>query len=159
MLRRRPRAGDLRRRQGAQATPPWHRPLSLTSPPIPLPLPQDCLGGNCVTTLLATVSPAAAAFAESASTLRFAARAARVVNAPRVNEGGDQVTLLRKAREEGRHGAGAGAVCVVASACGVAHAPAYGRPGVAPRPGPARAPHLPHPLSLPPPFSPSMSAS
>jgi hypothetical protein len=58
---------------------------------------EDSLGGNCVTTLVATVSPSACSFAESLSTLKFATRAKTVVNAPRVNEDvGDQRTLLRK---------------------------------------------------------------
>ena len=58
---------------------------------------EDSLGGNCVTTLIATVSPSACSFAESLSTLKFATRAKTVVNAPRVNEDvGDSRTLLRK---------------------------------------------------------------
>lgn len=60
---------------------------------------EDSLGGNCVTTLVATVSPSACSFAESLSTLKFATRAKTVVNAPRVNEdgsGSDSRTLLRR---------------------------------------------------------------
>jgi hypothetical protein len=35
---------------------------------------QDSLGGNCRTTVIATVSPAAEAFEETCSTLKFADR-------------------------------------------------------------------------------------
>jgi hypothetical protein len=65
---------------------------------------EDSLGGNCVTTLVATVSPSGCAFSESLSTLKFATRAKAVNNAPRVNEededGGDNKTLLRRYEAE-----------------------------------------------------------
>ena len=61
---------------------------------------EDSLGGNCVTTLVATVSPSACAFPESLSTLKFATRAKTVVNAPRVNEDADSRTLLRRYEAE-----------------------------------------------------------
>lgn len=61
---------------------------------------EDSLGGNCVTTLVATVSPSACAHAESLSTLKFATRAKTVVNAPRVNEDADSRTLLRRYEAE-----------------------------------------------------------
>ena len=35
---------------------------------------QDSLGGNCRTTVIATVSPSAEAFEETCSTLKFADR-------------------------------------------------------------------------------------
>ncbi|CAG9467166.1 unnamed protein product [Pedinophyceae sp. YPF-701] len=41
---------------------------------------QDSLGGNCRTTLIATVSPSSLAFDETVSTLRFADRARSIVN-------------------------------------------------------------------------------
>lgn len=47
---------------------------------------EDSLGGNCRTTMMAMVSPAAEAFAESLSTLKFAQRAKGVVTTPQVNE-------------------------------------------------------------------------
>ncbi|CAL8468383.1 g7923 [Coccomyxa elongata] len=46
---------------------------------------QDSLGGNSKTLIIACVSPAEAAAAESASTLEFAARAKRIRNRARVN--------------------------------------------------------------------------
>jgi len=61
---------------------------------------EDSLGGNCATTLIATVSPSACARAESLSTLKFAARAKAVVNAPRVNEDADSRTLLKRYEAE-----------------------------------------------------------
>lgn len=61
---------------------------------------EDSLGGNCKTTFMAMVSPATEAFAESLSTLKFAHRAKRVRNAPRVNEDVDHRTLLRKYERE-----------------------------------------------------------
>jgi kinesin family protein 3/17 len=62
----------------------------------------DSLGGNCRTTMLATISPAAEAFSETISTLKFAMRAKRVTNAPRLNEDLDQASLLRKYEREVR---------------------------------------------------------
>lgn len=61
---------------------------------------EDSLGGNCKTTLIALVSPAAHAFPESLSTLKFATRAKTVRNQPTLNvDGGvdlsDQSALLR----------------------------------------------------------------
>ena len=48
---------------------------------------KDSLGGNSRTFVVATVSPAAGAYRETLSTLRFAQRAQHIVNAPVVNEG------------------------------------------------------------------------
>ncbi|EGB03166.1 hypothetical protein AURANDRAFT_2300, partial [Aureococcus anophagefferens] len=61
---------------------------------------EDSLGGNCRTTVLATISPAAEASSETLSTLKFATRAKRVTNAPRLNEDLDQASLLRKYERE-----------------------------------------------------------
>jgi len=61
---------------------------------------EDSLGGNCRTTMLATISPAAEASSETLSTLKFATRAKRVTNAPRLNEDLDQASLLRKYERE-----------------------------------------------------------
>lgn len=61
---------------------------------------EDSLGGNCKTTFFAMISPAAEAFSESLSTLKFANRAKRVRNLPSVNEDLDQRTLLRKYERE-----------------------------------------------------------
>ena len=63
---------------------------------------QDAVGGNSVSTLVACVSTAAAAAAETLSTLKFAARARRVRNHARVNDDerdAASVTLRRYERE------------------------------------------------------------
>ncbi|CAE7882458.1 Kif3b, partial [Symbiodinium sp. KB8] len=61
---------------------------------------EDSLGGNCRTTMMAMVSPAAEAFAESLSTLKFAQRAKGVVTTPQVNEDLDPRTLTRRYEAE-----------------------------------------------------------
>lgn len=61
---------------------------------------EDSLGGNCRTTMMAMVSPAAEAFAESLSTLKFAHRAKAIRNSPQVNEDVDHRTLLRRYETE-----------------------------------------------------------
>lgn len=61
---------------------------------------EDSLGGNCRTTMLATVSPSRDAVSETLSTLKFATRAKSVTNEPRVNEDLDQKSLLRKYERE-----------------------------------------------------------
>ena len=61
---------------------------------------EDSLGGNCKTTFVAVISPAVEFFSESLSTLKFAHRAKRVKNAPRVNEDDNQRTLLKKYERE-----------------------------------------------------------
>lgn len=57
---------------------------------------EDSLGGNCKTTMMAMISPSPDAFGESLSTLKFATRAKKIKNEPRVNEDVDQRALLRK---------------------------------------------------------------
>ena len=47
---------------------------------------EDSLGGNCKTTMMAMISPAADSFLESISTLKFATRAKKVKNEARINE-------------------------------------------------------------------------
>ncbi|XP_070180294.1 kinesin-like protein KIF28 [Littorina saxatilis] len=49
-------------------------------------LMQEALGGNCATTLIATVSPASRNYDETLSTLRFAHRAKKVSQKPVVND-------------------------------------------------------------------------
>jgi len=61
---------------------------------------EDSLGGNCITTVIAMVSPALEAYAESLSTLKFASRAKEVKNTARLNEDLDQKSLLRKYERE-----------------------------------------------------------
>eukprot|EP00898_Chlorokybus_atmophyticus_P003663 jgi/Chlat1/4298/Chrsp29S04386 len=61
---------------------------------------EDSLGGNCRTTMVATIAPGSDCLLESLSTLKFAARAKRVRNAAHINEDVDQKTLLRKYERE-----------------------------------------------------------
>ena len=61
---------------------------------------EDSLGGNCITTVIAMVSPALEAFAESLSTLKFASRAKEIKNTATLNEDLDQKSLLRKYERE-----------------------------------------------------------
>ena len=46
---------------------------------------QDSLGGNCNTTIIATISPSSLAFEETCATLKFADRARNIVNRATVN--------------------------------------------------------------------------
>lgn len=55
-------------------------PANLLPPLLPPTLPQDSLGGNAKTCLVATVSPATVNMAETLSTLRFADNAKRIKN-------------------------------------------------------------------------------
>ena len=57
---------------------------------------QDSLGGNCKTTMMAMVSPAHESFGESLSTLKFANRAKRIKNKPKINEDLDHKAMLHK---------------------------------------------------------------
>lgn len=57
---------------------------------------EDSLGGNCITTMMAMISPSYDAYAESVSTLKFATRAKKIKNEARINEDVDQKALLRK---------------------------------------------------------------
>ncbi|XP_035519086.1 uncharacterized protein kif16bb isoform X2 [Morone saxatilis] len=70
---------------------------------------KDSLGGNSMTTMIATVSPADVNYGETLSTLRYASRAKNIVNSPMVNEDGSvkvirelqaEVTRLRRLLEE-----------------------------------------------------------
>ncbi|XP_040035341.2 uncharacterized protein kif16bb [Gasterosteus aculeatus] len=60
---------------------------------------KDSLGGNSLTTMIATVSPADVNYGESLSTLRYASRAKNIVNSPTVNEDGS-VKVIRELKEE-----------------------------------------------------------
>jgi kinesin family protein 3/17 len=55
---------------------------------------QDSLGGNCRTTIIATVSPSVDAFEETVSTLKFADRASAIGNNPVVNTSRDLNSVL-----------------------------------------------------------------
>jgi hypothetical protein len=61
---------------------------------------EDSLGGNCKTTMMAMLSPALEAIAETLSTLKFANRAKNIRNEAKVNEDLDQKSLLRKYERE-----------------------------------------------------------
>ena len=54
---------------------------------------EDSLGGNCKTTMMAMISPALEAFAESLSTLKFASRAKSIKNVASINEDLDQKVM------------------------------------------------------------------
>jgi len=47
---------------------------------------EDSLGGNCKTTMMATVSPSYDSYLESLCTLKFATRAKKVKNEAKINE-------------------------------------------------------------------------
>eukprot|EP00798_Chlamydomonas_sp_ICE-L_P019881 gene19881-26583_t len=55
---------------------------------------QDSLGGNCCTTIIATLSPSVDAFDESCSTLKFADRVSCIDNNPVVNTSRDMESVL-----------------------------------------------------------------
>jgi kinesin family member 6/9 len=57
---------------------------------------RDSLGGNCKTTMIATINPEAEHTEESLSTCRFAQRVARVQNSATVNEEVDPSVLIRQ---------------------------------------------------------------
>lgn len=61
---------------------------------------RDALGGNSLTTVVATVSPSSSCLRESVSTFQFAERASRVKNQTHVNEVFDNSELLRRANIE-----------------------------------------------------------
>ena len=61
---------------------------------------QDSLGGNCKTTMIATISPSEDAFSESLSTLYFAQRAKKIKNRPIINEDVNNRALIRKYETE-----------------------------------------------------------
>jgi len=66
---------------------------------------EDSLGGNCITTIVAMVSPAHEAYAETLSTLKFADRAKTIKTAPSLNTfaaggaGGSQDEKIHQIRQ------------------------------------------------------------
>ncbi|XP_003443085.1 kinesin family member 3Cb [Oreochromis niloticus] len=60
---------------------------------------QDSLGGNAKTVMIATVGPSHKNFDESLATLRYASRAKKIKNKPRINED-PKDALLREFQEE-----------------------------------------------------------
>ncbi|KAM4541750.1 kinesin-like protein KIF3B [Odontesthes bonariensis] len=60
---------------------------------------QDSLGGNAKTVMIATVGPSHKNFDESVATLRYASRAKKIKNKPRINED-PKDALLREFQEE-----------------------------------------------------------
>lgn len=61
---------------------------------------EDSLGGNCKTTMVATVSPAQDSYAETLSTLKYANRAKNIRNTATVNEDVDPKLLVRRYERE-----------------------------------------------------------
>jgi kinesin family protein 3/17 len=60
---------------------------------------EDSLGGNCITTVIAMVSPALEAYAESLSTLKFANRAKEIKNKAKAQRGFGSKIPLAQVRE------------------------------------------------------------
>ena len=60
---------------------------------------KDNLGGNSKTIMIATLSPAAANYEETLSTLRYADQAKQIVNKAVVNED-ENARLIRQLKEE-----------------------------------------------------------
>ncbi|XP_041865934.1 uncharacterized protein kif16bb isoform X2 [Melanotaenia boesemani] len=60
---------------------------------------KDSLGGNSLTTMIATISPADVNYGETLSTLRYANRAKNIMNTPTVNEDGS-VKVIRELQAE-----------------------------------------------------------
>ncbi|XP_021176689.2 kinesin-like protein KIF3B [Fundulus heteroclitus] len=60
---------------------------------------QDSLGGNAKTVMIATVGPAHKSFDETLATLRYASRAKKIKNKPRINED-PKDALLREFQQE-----------------------------------------------------------
>lgn len=61
---------------------------------------ENSLGGNCKTTMIATISPAQCSFNESLSTLNFAKRAKNIKNRPIINEDIDHNGLIHQYETE-----------------------------------------------------------
>ncbi|XP_064386094.1 uncharacterized protein LOC135334732 isoform X2 [Halichondria panicea] len=61
---------------------------------------QDCLGGNCKTTLIATVTASSSCYTESMNTLKFAKRAKNIKNTALVNKDVSQKALLSAYQKE-----------------------------------------------------------
>eukprot|EP01059_Diplonema_ambulator_P003835 TRINITY_DN13532_c0_g3_i1.p1 TRINITY_DN13532_c0_g3~~TRINITY_DN13532_c0_g3_i1.p1 ORF type:complete len:889 (+),score=315.04 TRINITY_DN13532_c0_g3_i1:126-2792(+) len=61
---------------------------------------EDSLGGNCKTTMIATISPAPESYTESLSTLKYANRAKNIKNDAVINEDIGQKGLIKKYERE-----------------------------------------------------------
>ena len=61
---------------------------------------EDSLGGNCKTTMMGMISPAYESFSESLSTLKFANRAKKIKNRPKINEDVDSKAMLSRYERE-----------------------------------------------------------
>jgi kinesin family protein 6/9 len=61
---------------------------------------RDSLGGNCKTSMIATINPEFEHTDESISTCRFAQRVARVQNSAIINEEADPSTLIRNLKSK-----------------------------------------------------------
>ncbi len=80
-------------RKAAPGAPPRHIPYRNSTMTSVL---RDSLGGNCKTTMIATINPEQEHTDESISTCRFAQRVARITNRAVVNEALDPVVLSRQ---------------------------------------------------------------
>jgi len=61
---------------------------------------EDSLGGNCKTTMMGMISPAFESFGESLSTLKFANRAKKIKNRPKINEDVDSKAMITRYEKE-----------------------------------------------------------
>ena len=61
---------------------------------------EDSLGGNCKTTMMGMISPAYESFNESLSTLKFANRAKKIKNRPKINQDIDSKAMLSRYEKE-----------------------------------------------------------
>lgn len=61
---------------------------------------RDSLGGNCDTSMIATINPHPSHTPEAVSTCRFAQRVAMITNCARVNESVDPQVLIRKLKRD-----------------------------------------------------------
>ncbi|CAI8038052.1 Kinesin-like protein KIF3A [Geodia barretti] len=61
---------------------------------------QDCLGGNCKTTMIATIAPTSECYIETINTLKFAKRAKNIRNIAQVNEDMSEKALISSYQSE-----------------------------------------------------------
>jgi hypothetical protein len=61
---------------------------------------SQALGGNSLTAIICTVSPASMNYYQTLSTLRFAVRAKSVTNKPKINEFTDDSELVNLYKQE-----------------------------------------------------------
>ena len=84
---------------GRRATAAHPAPRLTKPTPLSTPLPQDSLGGNTKTVMVANLGPADWNYDETISTLRYANRAKNIKNKPKINED-PKDAMLREFQEE-----------------------------------------------------------